>query len=188
MEIQVSKKVKHIPTGDIVTVTKINRKTLEGTKPGKDIDWLTDKVKVNILECEAYVDPPKEKSFYEIMKERNLEDAKKLGKTPNEIPQYILWLKQAAIERIEKIDKRLDDKIYTFKKKVGDDDYGKFGFSEHYLNLMMHIAYEEGQKNATDRLTRDFESSTRDMKKTIGLIISALDDNDLLPDYDRDNY
>ena len=75
-----------------------------------------------------------------------------------------------------------------FKKKVGDDDYGKFGFSEHYLNLMMHIAYEEGQKNATDRLTRDFESSTRDMKKTIGLIISALDDNDLLPDYDRDNY
>ena len=36
MEIQISKKVKHIPTGDIVTVVKINRKTLEGTKPGKD--------------------------------------------------------------------------------------------------------------------------------------------------------
>jgi len=187
MEIQVSKKVKHIPTGDIVTVTKINRKTLEGTKPGKDIDWLTDKVKVNILECEVYVDPPKEKSFYEIMKERNLEDAKKLGKTPKEIPQYILWLKQAAIERIEKIDKRLDDKIYTFKKKVGDDDYGKFGFSEHYLNLMMHIAYEEGQKNATDRLTRNFESSTDSMRKALDKIKDALDDADWIeyPDYEN---
>jgi len=187
MEIQVSKKVKHIPTGDIVTVTKINRKTLEGTKPGKDIDWLTDKVKVNILECEVYVDPPKEKSFYEIMRERNIEDAKKLEKTPKEIPQYILWLKQAAIERIEKIDKRLDDKIYTFKKKVGDDDYGKFGFSEHYLNLMMHIAYEEGQKNATDRLTRDFESSTDSMRKALDKIKDALDDAGWIeyPDYEN---
>jgi len=187
MEIQVSKKVKHIPTGDIVTVVKINRKTLEGTKPGKDIDWLTDKVKVNISECEPYIDPPKEKSFYEMMKERNLEDAKKLKTTPKEIPQHILWLKQAAIERIEKIDKRLDDKIYTFKKKVGDDDYGKFGFSEHYLNLMMHIAYEEGQKNATDRLTRNFESSTDSMRKALDKIKDALDDADWIeyPDYEN---
>jgi hypothetical protein len=187
MEIQVSKKVKHIPTGDIITVTKINRKTLEGTKPGKDIDWLTDKVKVNILECEVYVDPPKEKSFYEIMRERNIEDAKKLEKTPKEIPQYILWLKQAAIERIEKIDKRLDDKIYTFKKKIGDDDYGKFGFSEHYLNLMMHIAYEEGKRIATEDLTKHYNSSTDAMRKALDKIKDSLDDADWIqyPDYEN---
>jgi hypothetical protein len=188
MEIQVSKKVKHIPTGDIIIVKSKTKIFVQGIIKDHEQDWMCDKpAKVRISECEAYIEPPKEKSFYEIMKERNLEDAKKLATTPKEIPQHILWLKQAAIERIEKIDKRLDDKIYTFKKKVGDDDYGKFGFSEHYLNLMMHIAYEEGQKNATDRLTRNFESSTDSMRKALDKIKDALDDADWIeyPDYEN---
>jgi hypothetical protein len=188
MEIQVSKKVKHIPTGDIIIVKSKTKIFVQGIIKDHEQDWMCDKpAKVRISECEAYIEPPKEKSFYEIMKERNLEDAKKLATTPKEIPQHILWLKQAAIERIEKIDKRLDDKIYTFKKKVGDDDYGKFGFSEHYLNLMMHIAYEEGKRIATEDLTKHYNSSTDHMRKALDKIKDALDDADWIeyPDYEN---
>jgi hypothetical protein len=188
MEIKIGSKVKHTPTGNIVIIKSKTKVFIRGIIKDHEQDWLCDKpTKVRIDECESYIEPPKVKSHYEIMRERNIEDAKKLPTSPNDIGQHILWLKAAAIYRIETLDNRIDDKIYTFKQKVGDDAYGKFGFSEHYLNLMMHYAYEAGKKRATDDLTRHFTQTTNSMKNAIDSIIDALDTNDLLP-YEDNNY
>jgi hypothetical protein len=184
MEITIGSKVKHIPSGDIVTVEKINPKSYLGSS----VLHPFAKVRPLKSDCEIYIEPVKEKSFYEKMRERNIEDANKLPASPKEIGQHLLWLKAAAIYRIETLDKRTDDKIYTFKQKVGTDDYGKFGFSEHYLNLLMHYAYEAGKNNATESLTRTFTQSTNSMKHAIDAIINALDTNDLLPENEFNTY
>lgn len=189
MKITVGSKVKHTPTGNIMIVEKVGRKLLSVEVVGREFP--ENLTMVDIADCVPYVEPPKEKSFYEIMREKNLEDAKKLPVSPKEVGQHILWLKAAAIERIENIDKRLGDEVYTFRAHDGKEisineaiklnDGYKFGFSEQYLNLMMHYAYESGKKNATDTLTRHFEVTTRDMKTAMDSIIKALDDNGLLP-------
>jgi hypothetical protein len=189
MIIKIGEKVKHIPTGDIVIVKSKTKIFVQGIIKDHEQDWMCDKpTKVRISECESYIEPPKEKSFYDKMRERNMEDAKALPISPQSVDQHILHLKMAVMDRIEKIENRAGKEIYTFRKGKFEDPDHKFGFSEHYVNLLMHYAYEQGKKNTEDRLTRHFESSTRDMKKAIDHIISALDDNDLLPDYDRDNY
>ena len=188
MEIKIGSKVKHYPTGRIVKVLDKTKVFIHGTFIDTNYpDWQSyEPAKVRISECEPYVEPPKEKSPYDKMRERNMEDAKKLESTPKDIGQHILWLKMAVIDRVEKIENLTDDKIYTFKKKENGDDYGKFGFSEHYVNLLMHYAYEAGKKNATENLTRSFESSTQNMKFVIDSIITALEDTGLLPD--NENY
>jgi len=127
--IAIGTKVKHIPSGDIFTVDKINPKSYVG----KNVNgW--KQVRLQKTDCEIYIEPVKEKSFYDKLRERNMEDAKNLPVSPKDISQHILYLKMAVIDRIEKIENRIDDKIYTFKKKENGDDYGKFGFSEHYVN------------------------------------------------------
>lgn len=184
MEIKVDNKVKHIPTGNVVKIKSFTKVFIQGTIIDTNHpDWFSyESTKVRISECETYVEPVKEKSFYDKMRERNMEDAKKLPKSPNDIGQHILWLKMAVIDRIEQIENLVDDKIYTFKQKVNGDDYGKFGFSEHYVNLLMHYAYEAGKQNATDNLTKSFTEQTNRMKHAIDSIVNALDTNDLLPD------
>jgi hypothetical protein len=176
MEIKIGSKVKHLPSGDIFTVDKINPKTYVA----KNVNgW--KQVRILITDCEPYIEPPKEKSPYEIMRERNMEDAKKLTSSPKEVGQHILWLKMAVIDRVERIENLTNDKIQTFRS--GE----KFGFTENYVNLLMHYAYEAGKKRATDDLTRHFEVTTRDMKTAMDSIIKALDDNGLLP-YEDNNY
>jgi hypothetical protein len=188
MEVTIGSKVKHIPSGDIIIVKSKTKVFIQGIVKDQEQDWMCDKSsKVRITECEPYIEPPKEKSPYDQMRERNIEDAKKLPKSPTGIGQHLLWLKAAAIYRIETIDNRIDDKIYTFRQKVDNNEYGKFGFSENYLNLLMHYAYEAGKQNATDSLTRQFTESTKLMKNAIESIVHALDENDLLPCIE-DNY
>jgi len=118
-----------------------------------------------------------EKSPYELYRERVKERAASLPKAPKEIEQHILWLKSAAIERIEKIDKLEGEGIYTFRvhnrKQITlseameldktSSNY-KFGFSEQYVNLLMHYAYQAGRtsneenfKNITARMTKALE-------------------------------
>jgi hypothetical protein len=133
---------------------------------------------VRISECESYIEPPKEKSAYDKMRERNMEDAKKLPKSPEEIGQHILWLKMAVIDRIEKIENRVSDEICTFRTGKSSDENYKFGFTEHYVNLLMHYAYEAGHKRATDDLTTNFNRSTTSMKAALNKIKDALDDAD----------
>jgi hypothetical protein len=178
MEIKIGSKVKHYPTGRIVKVLSKTKVFIHGTFIDTNYpDWQSyEPAKVRISECEPYVEPPKEKSSYDKMRERNMEDAKKLEPTPKNIHQHILWLKMAVIDRVEKIENLTDDKIQTFRS--GE----KFGFTEHYVNLLMHYAYEAGKKNATERLTRNFEERIQQSKNAIDSIISVLDDNDLLPE------
>lgn len=184
MEIKVDNKVKHIPTGNVVKIKSFTKVFIHGIIIDTNYPdfYSGESTKVRISECETYIEPVKEKSFYDKMRERNMEDAKKLPKSPNDIGQHILWLKMAVIDRVEKIENLIDDEIYTFKKKENGDDYGKFGFSEHYVNLLMHYAYEAGKQNATNNLTKSFTEQTNRMKHAIDSIVNALDTNDLLPD------
>jgi hypothetical protein len=185
MNIAINSKVKHIPTGHIVKIKSFTKVFIQGIiiDPAYP-DWYSDvSTKVRISECGTYIEPPKEKSAYEIMKERSMESAKKLSSTPKDIGQHILWLKMAVIDRVEKIENLKDPEICTFRSR-GED--GKFGFTEQYVNLLMHYAYEAGKQNATDRLTRHFTESTTAMKNAIDSIVNALDDNGLLPE--NENY
>ncbi len=178
MEITIGTKVKHLPSGDIITVTKINQVTYTGKS---EMHPHAKYVRSKKDECIPYVEPQREKSPYDIMRERNMEDAKKLPQSPKEIGQHILWLKMAVIDRVEQIEKLKDDKIQTFRS--GE----KFGFTEPYVNLLMHYAYEAGEKRATELLSRGFNESTKDLKAAISSIVRALDDNGLLP-YEDNSY
>jgi len=184
----IGSKVKHLPTGNVVKIVAKTKIFIHGIIIDPNYpDWYShEPTKVRISECESYIEPPKEKSAYEKLRERNMEDAKKLPTSPKDIDQHLLYLKMAVIDRIEKIENRIDDKIYTFRKgKFEDPDY-KFGFSEHYVNLLMHYAYEAGKTNTTDRLTKSFTESTNAMKHAINEIVNALDTNGLLPE--NENY
>lgn len=188
MKISIGTKVKHIPTGDIVIVKSKTKVFIQGMIKDQEQDWMCDKpVKVRITECQPYTEPPKEKSAYDKMRERNMEDAKALPPTPKDIGQHILWLKMAVIDRVEKIENLTSKEICTFRTGKSGDEDSRFGFTEHYVNLLMHYAYEAGKKNATDSLTRNFEVTTRDMKTALDSIVKALDDNGLLP-YEENNY
>jgi hypothetical protein len=126
-----------------------------------------------------------EKSFYDIYRERVKEGAVKLDKAPKEIPQNIMWLKSMAIERIEEIDKLIDDNINTFRvhnrkeislseamKLDSSSEKCKFGFTEQYVNLLMHYAYEAGKKSRED----DFKRATERMNKALEAITEIVDD------------
>ena len=127
----------------------------------------------------------KEKSFYEIYREKVKEEAIKLDKAPKEIPQNILWLKSIVIERIEEIDGLINDEINTFRvhnrkeitlseaiKLDKSKDKYKFGFTEHYVNLLMHYAYEAGKKSIKD----DFKKATERMNKALEAITDIVDE------------
>ena len=127
----------------------------------------------------------KEKSFYETYRERVKEEALKLDKMPKEVGQNILWLKSIVIERVENIDKGLNDTINTFRvldgKKVSltqamnAEKEGKsynFGFTEKYVNILMHYAYEVGRKSRED----DFKNATARMNKALEDITSIVDE------------
>ena len=125
------------------------------------------------------------KSPYQIYRERVKEGAKKLDKIPTEVGQNILWLKSMAIERIEEIDNGLSDKVNTFRVLDGKEvnltqamnaekegkSY-KYGFSEHYVNLLMHYAYEAGRKSREE----DFKTATATMNKALEAIAEIVDD------------
>lgn len=126
-----------------------------------------------------------EKSFYETYRERVKEGALKLPKAPTEVPQNILWLKSMVIERIEEIDKCLSNKVNTFRvldrKEVSltqamnaekEGKSYKFGFTEQYVNLLMHYAYEAGKKSRDD----DFQRATEKMNKALESIAEIIED------------
>jgi hypothetical protein len=183
---KVGSKVKHLPSGNIVKIESMTKVFFRGKiiDPKYPDHFSYETTKVRIDECEPYIEPPKEKSPYDIMRERNMEDAKKLAPTPDDIGQHILWLKMAVIDRVEKIENKTGKEIYTFRKGNSSDDNSKFGFSEHYVNLLMHYAYEAGKNNATENLTRSFNESTNSMRNAINSIVNALDNNGLLPEND----
>lgn len=166
MEISIGSKIKHIPSGNIITISKINPKSYTGSL----IDNQFQKVRVQKTDCIPYIEPPKQKSFYDIYREMVSKKAETLPPFPKETSQSILWLKAAILEKAKISDLERDSNYYTVE--TGE----KFGFSEHYLNLLMEIAYDIGHRNATENLTKIHKSSTDSMKSALDKIKNALDD------------
>lgn len=112
--------------------------------------------------------------FWEKYKKRVSEGAEKLSKPPKDVDQHILWLKSFVSERMEKED---------LVKYVGDfNKESTFGFTEKYVNYLMHYAYEAGEKARED----SFNRSTEDMRKALDQVKDALDNVGWI-DY-RDDY
>jgi hypothetical protein len=189
--ILVGSKIKHLPTNTVCEVVKINSKTFEVLRLKKGYTTIHENVLVKKTDCEFYVEPPKVLSPYESYRKRVKENATKLPKAPKEIDQHLLWLKASAIERIEELDNLIGKDIFTFRVHNGKEisltesmnldnknESYKFGFSEHYVNLLMHYAYNEGKKNATDKLTENYDRATKKMKAALDKIKDALDDAD----------
>ena len=107
-----------------------------------------------------------EKSNYEIYREKVAESAKSYPNPPKEVDQTILWIKAIATEKIELSEAYGEDKgVFTFR------DGERFGFSEKYLNLLLHYAYERGKAVRED----DFKRQTADMTKALDDIKDALE-------------
>jgi hypothetical protein len=114
-----------------------------------------------------------EKSPYEIYRDRVRELAGQLAPVPRDIKQELLWLKLTVIEKIERIDqltKNPENKIYTFRADA-ETENGKFGFSEPYVDLLMHYAYEAGKQSVIDSYNQD----TASMKSALNNIKNALE-------------
>jgi hypothetical protein len=166
--------VKHLKNERIGEIIKENPKTFLVKTLKVGYETIYEKVLWKKEDVSSYTEPVKEKSFYDKMRERNMEDAKNLPTTPKEASQTILLLKMAIIDRVEKIEKRdhKEDNIFTFREKSTD----RFGFTENYVNILMQMAYDEGHKNATETLTKRYNSSTQLMKDALDKIKDALDD------------
>ena len=163
--------VKHSKTGRIGEVIKENAVTFLVKTLKEGYETIYQEVLWKKQDVESYTEPVKEKSFYDKMRERNMEDAKNLPTSPQEISQTILWLKMAIIDRVEKIENRIDDKLCTFR-----DSKGKFGFTEEYVNVLMQMAYDEGHRRATDDLSSYHKRETSNMKSALDKIRDVLDD------------
>jgi hypothetical protein len=177
-------KVKNIKKDKIGEIIKENPKTFLVKTLKDGYTTIYENVLWNKDFCIEYIEPVKEKSFYDKMREKNMEDAKKLPTTPKEASQFILYLKMAIIDRVEKIEKRdhKEDNIFTFRDKTND----QFGFTENYVNILMQIAYDEGHKRATNDLNSEHNNSISNMKSALDKIKDALDDADWI-EY-PDNY
>ncbi len=175
--IEIGSKVKHLPSGDICKVLKINDKTYKVSRLRKGYTTIYEDVLVKKADCEFYVEPPKVKSPYELYRERVAEGAAKLPPLPKETSQSVLWLKAMIIEKVEKSAEKNPD-LYTFRKTENGNEFAKFGFSEHYVNLLMQMAYDAGHKRASTDLTDNYNRSTKLMKTALDKIKDALDDAD----------
>jgi len=115
----------------------------------------------------------KDKTAYDVYIEKAEKIADALPAPPNEISQAVLWLKAGASK---KIDDLKDPALVTFKK--GD----KFGFTEKYVNLLMHYAYERGRTDGKISAESAYKARSAKLEKAMEAIVDALDDNGLLPD------
>ena len=165
--------VKHIKKDRIGEIIKNNSKTYTVKTLKNGYTTIYEEVLWKKQDTESYIEPIKEKSFYDKMREKNMEDAKNLPTTPKEASQAILYLKMAIIDRVEKIENRTTDKLCTFREPSG-----RFGFTEEYVNILMQVAYDEGHKRATKDLTSTYNNSTIRMKNALDKIKDALDDAD----------
>lgn len=163
--------IKHFKTGRIGEIIKENAKTFSVKTLKEGYETIYENVLWKKQDVDPYTEPVKEKSFYDKMREKNMEDAKNLPTSPQEASQTILWLKMAIIDRIEKIENRTNDELHTFR-----DSNGKFGFTEGYVNILMQMAYDEGHKKATNDLSTHHKNQISNMKLTIDKIIDTLEE------------
>ena len=88
-------------------------------------------------------------------------------------------LKMAVMKKVEddiesgKINEVDAEGLHTIK-----DVKGTFGFTERYLNIMMHYAFEEGKHS----VIQDYARKSKAMNEAYGKIVEALDNVDMIPE------
>lgn len=114
----------------------------------------------------------------------------RLAKTLSPVPKDLKYLsrfntlKMAIMEKVEKeiksgvINSEDAEQLFTIR-----DSRDNFGFTERYLNLMMHYAFLEGAESVKTRFNQETES----MKIALDKIKDALDDADWIeyPEYEN---
>lgn len=96
------------------------------------------------------------KSNYQIYRERVEENAKSYPPPPTDVEQNILWIKANASHKIENSELYGNENgIFTFKS--GE----KFGFSEKYVNLLMHYAYMKGNTEREEYYEKSIKNLDR---------------------------
>jgi hypothetical protein len=101
--------------------------------------------------------------FWDFYKKRVEEGAVKLSPRPNEVDQNILWLKAYVQEKFSN---------EGYHRHVGEAGTDSFGFTEKYVNYLMHYAYEAGMK-ARDH---QFKESTNKMHTALDKIYDVLEE------------
>jgi hypothetical protein len=98
------------------------------------------------------------KSNYQIYRERVEDSAKSYPPPPTDVEQNILWIKASASHKIENSEIYGNENgVFTFKS--GE----KFGFSEKYVNLLMHYAYMKGKGEREE----DYEKSIKNLDRAL---------------------
>lgn len=88
-------------------------------------------------------------------------------------------LKMAVMEKVEtdiksgKIDKEDASELRTIR-----DAADTFGFTERYLTVMMHYAFEEGKHS----VFQDYARRTKAMNEAYEKIVDIMDDLDMIPE------
>jgi hypothetical protein len=107
------------------------------------------------------------------------------AKTLSDVPKDLKWmskfntLKMAIMEKVEadiksgKINKEDSEGLHTIK-----DAKDTFGFTERYLNVMMHYAYNEGVISTA----KDFSRQTKAMNDAYEKIVDIMDNLDMIPE------
>jgi hypothetical protein len=107
------------------------------------------------------------------------------SKTLTDVPKDLKWfskfntLKMAVMEKVDaditsgKINKEDVEQLHTIR-----DTKDTFGFTERYLNVMMHYAFEEGKHS----VMADFEKRSKAMNEAYKKIVDVLDEIDMIPE------
>lgn len=107
--------------------------------------------------------------------------AKTLTEVPKDLKYFSKFhtLKMAVMEKVEndiksgKINEEDASELRTIR-----DNKDTFGFTERYLNVMMHYAFEEGKHS----VFQDYARNTKAMNVAFDKIVEALDGIGYIPE------
>ena len=107
--------------------------------------------------------------------------AQSLTAVPKDLKYFSKFntLKMAVMEKVEadiksgKIDSNDSEGLHTIR-----DEKGTFGFTERYLNIMMHYAFEEGKHS----VIQEYARNTKSMNEAYEKIVEILDGIGMVPE------
>ena len=118
---------------------------------------------------------------WEARKKAYTDKANSLTAVPKDLKFFSKFniLKMAVMEKVEadiksgKINKEDSEELYTIR-----DASNKFGFTERYLNVMMHYAFEEGKHS----VMQSFANQTKEMNAAYEKIVDIMDGLNMIPE------
>jgi hypothetical protein len=124
---------------------------------------------------------------YEERKAAYTAKAQSLTAVPKDLKYFSKFniLKMAVMEKVEadiksgKIDSADAEGLHTIR-----DAKDIFGFTERYLNVMMHYAFEEGKHS----VIQEYAKKSKAMNEAFNKIVEALDEVDMIPENCNSDY